>query len=46
MSLISPAELWYAMNNVLHVSILIETISSALSTDGEYKPYIISNTLN
>jgi len=34
------------MNNVLHVSILIETISSALTTDGEYKSYIIRNTLN
>jgi len=46
MSSISPAKLWYAVNNVLCVSILIETISSALTTDGEYKPYIISNTLN
>jgi hypothetical protein len=34
------------MNNMLHVSILIETISIALTTDGEYKPYIISSALN
>ena len=45
MSSISPAEIWYAMD-VLHASILIVTISIALTTDGEYKPYIVSNTLN